>query len=148
MMKSALLFYHKLVADLCSIGFELNPYDPCVANKMMDGHQMTICWHVDVLFLGHKDPTTVSNIIQWLQDCYETSDKPLQATCGTLHDCLGMNMDFLTPGDVSFHMTPYLRKVLNDFPEKITGVSSTPTADHLFKIRESLEACLLPESQE
>jgi hypothetical protein len=28
MMKSALLFYRKLVADLRSIGFDLNPYDP------------------------------------------------------------------------------------------------------------------------
>jgi hypothetical protein len=33
MMKSALLFYRKLFADLCSIGFVLNPFDPCVANK-------------------------------------------------------------------------------------------------------------------
>jgi hypothetical protein len=41
-MKSALLFYRKLVADLCSIGFTINPYDPCVANKMIDGHQLTI----------------------------------------------------------------------------------------------------------
>jgi hypothetical protein len=86
MMKSALLFYRKLVADLCSIGFKLNPYDPCVANEMIDGHQMTIFWHVDDLFLRHKDSTTVSNFIQWLQDCYETPDKPLQATRGALHD--------------------------------------------------------------
>jgi hypothetical protein len=49
MMKSALLFYRKLVADLRSIGFELNPYDPCVANKIIDGHQLTVCWHVDNL---------------------------------------------------------------------------------------------------
>ena len=44
-------------------------------------------------------------------------------------------------------MIPYLRKVLDDFPEKITGASSTPAADHLFNIRDPKEACLLPESQ-
>jgi hypothetical protein len=33
MMKSALLFYRKLVADLTSLGYTINPYDPCVANK-------------------------------------------------------------------------------------------------------------------
>jgi hypothetical protein len=62
MMKSAMLFYCKLVADLRSIGFELNPYDPCVANKIIDGdgEQMTICWHVDDLFIGHKNPDTMS----------------------------------------------------------------------------------------
>ena len=36
MMKSALLFYRKLVADLLSLGFEINPYDPCVANKIIN----------------------------------------------------------------------------------------------------------------
>jgi hypothetical protein len=56
MMKSALLFYCKLVADLHSIGFIIIPYNPCVANKMIDGHQLTICWHVDDLFIAHKDP--------------------------------------------------------------------------------------------
>ncbi len=43
MMKSAFLLYHKLVADLCSISFTINPYNPCVANKMIDGHHLTIC---------------------------------------------------------------------------------------------------------
>jgi hypothetical protein len=40
MMKSALLFYRKLVADLRSIGFELNPYDPCITNKIIDSEQV------------------------------------------------------------------------------------------------------------
>ena len=135
------------MADLCSIGFELNSYDPCVANKMIDGHQLAICWHVDDLFIGHKNPQTVSNILQWLQACYETPDKPLKATRGAHHDYLGMNVNFSTPGEVLFDMIPYLQKVLNEFLEKITGVSSTPAADHLFKIRDPKEARLLPEQQ-
>ena len=36
-MKAALLFYIKFVKNLKSIGFELNPYDPCVANKIVNG---------------------------------------------------------------------------------------------------------------
>jgi hypothetical protein len=42
MMKSALLFYRKLVAELRDMGFEINPYNPCVANKMVNGTQMTV----------------------------------------------------------------------------------------------------------
>jgi hypothetical protein len=68
MMKSALLFNQKLVADIYSIGYVLNPYDPCVTNKMINGQQMTICWHVDDLFLGHKDHKVVSDTISWLQN--------------------------------------------------------------------------------
>jgi hypothetical protein len=66
MMKSALLFYRKLMADLRSIGFELNPYDPCVANKIIGGHQLTVCWHVDDLLIGHKDRNVVTRFTQWL----------------------------------------------------------------------------------
>ena len=49
LLKGALLFYRKLVEDLESNGFKLNPYDPCVANKTVNGKQMTVCWHVDDL---------------------------------------------------------------------------------------------------
>jgi hypothetical protein len=44
-------------------------------------------------------------------------------------------------------MIPYLNKVITEFPEKITGVASTPAADHLFQIYPPTEASILPESQ-
>jgi hypothetical protein len=37
-LRSALLFYLKFVGDIESQGFALNPYDPCVANKVINGH--------------------------------------------------------------------------------------------------------------
>ena len=49
LLRSALLLYKKLVANLESDGFVLNPYDSCVANKVVDGKQMTVCWHIDNL---------------------------------------------------------------------------------------------------
>ena len=45
LLKAALLFYEKLSSDLIADGFEINPYDPCVANKMINGEQMTVVWH-------------------------------------------------------------------------------------------------------
>ena len=38
MLKSALLFYRKLRGDLESMGFKINPYNPCVANMIINGH--------------------------------------------------------------------------------------------------------------
>ena len=35
-MVASLLYYCKCVKSLKKEGFELNPYDPCVANKMVD----------------------------------------------------------------------------------------------------------------
>jgi hypothetical protein len=38
-LRSALLFYKKLLKDLKDRGFVVNPYDPCVANKTVNGKQ-------------------------------------------------------------------------------------------------------------
>ncbi len=63
MLKSALLFYQKLVADLTSLGFELNPYDPCIANKTVKGKQLTVLWHVDdiIVALPQVDSEMIQN---------------------------------------------------------------------------------------
>ena len=37
MLRAALLFYRKLRRDLEEMGFEVNPYDPCVANRNVNG---------------------------------------------------------------------------------------------------------------
>ncbi len=82
-MKSALLFYRKLVANLTSLGYSINPYDPCVANKLINGKQMTICWHVDDLLIGHVDSSVVTTFITWLASRYDTADKKTQRHKGS-----------------------------------------------------------------
>ena len=48
------------------MGLELNPYDLCVANKIINGKQCTSFWHVDDNKISHKDPAVVDYIIQEL----------------------------------------------------------------------------------
>jgi hypothetical protein len=62
-LRSALLFYKKLVGDLRSQGFELNPCDPCVAKKMINGKQFTLTWHVDDIKISHDDHKEVTKVI-------------------------------------------------------------------------------------
>jgi hypothetical protein len=69
-----------------------------VANKIINGKQLTICWHVDDLFIGHVDPTVVTSFLDWLAQRYDTEDKKLNVVCGHKHDYLGMNLDFSTSG--------------------------------------------------
>jgi hypothetical protein len=45
-MVASLLYYRKFVKSMTDIGFIINPYYPCVANKIIEGKQMTICFHV------------------------------------------------------------------------------------------------------
>ena len=58
---AAILFWKKLSSVLIDQGFVLNPYDSCVANKMIDGKQCTILWHVDDLKISHMDPAVVTS---------------------------------------------------------------------------------------
>ncbi len=111
MMKSALLFYRKLVADLTSLGYVINPYDPCVVNKMINGKQMTICWHVDDLIIGHFESSDVTTFLTWLASRYDTADKKLNVTRGQRHDYLGMNIDFSEPWSIKLDMIPYISKI-------------------------------------
>ncbi len=69
MMKSTLLFYRKLVSELREMGFEINPYDPCVANKTINGTQMTIRWHVDDLMISHLSQDKIM-VVQGKKDIY------------------------------------------------------------------------------
>ena len=71
-MVASLLYYRKFTKSLTGIGFELNPYDPCVANKMIDGKQMTICFHVDDCKLSHRKSRVMDDMIQWLRQEYES----------------------------------------------------------------------------
>jgi hypothetical protein len=55
---------------------------------------------------------------------------------GMTHDYLGMTFKYAFEREVQINMCKYLLKMIEDFPEEIMGVSATPAADHLFKVRE------------
>jgi hypothetical protein len=59
-MRAALLFWRKLSEKLTTLGFVLNPYNQCVANKVIDGKQGTVLWHVDDLKVSHVDEKLVT----------------------------------------------------------------------------------------
>jgi hypothetical protein len=65
-MVASLLYYRKFLKSLTDIGFITNTYDPCVANKIIDGKQMTICFHVDDYKLSHRKKKVMDTIIEYL----------------------------------------------------------------------------------
>jgi hypothetical protein len=66
-VQSALLWYKVFHSYLKEIGFELNPYDPCVANKVIDGKQCTIAWYVDDTKISHVNSSVVTDIIEQIE---------------------------------------------------------------------------------
>jgi hypothetical protein len=71
-MVASLLYYRKFTNSLMSVGFKINPFDPCVANKIVDGTQMTICFHVDDCKLSHRSGRANNNINAWLCQEYRS----------------------------------------------------------------------------
>jgi hypothetical protein len=66
MLEAALMWYKTFRKDLEDIGFVFNPYDPCVANRKVQGSQQTILFHVDDLKLSHKTKAVNDRFEKWL----------------------------------------------------------------------------------
>ena len=61
-LRSALLCHHKLVRDLEAFSFELNPYDPCLENKMVNVSQMIAVWHMNDLKASRPDNSEITKL--------------------------------------------------------------------------------------
>ena len=67
-----LLYHQKFTKSLKEQGYMMNPYNPCVWNKMINGKQLTICFHVDDCKILHVSPKVVDETLDWLHDNYES----------------------------------------------------------------------------
>jgi hypothetical protein len=125
------------------IGFEFNPYDPCVANKMIDGHQMTITFHVDDCKLSHKKPKTMDKMIEWLrleyESVFEDGSGKMTVSRGKLHTYLGMTLNYTTCGQVKIAMLDFIDESIAAFNKADPTGSGTKTSaalENLFKVGE------------
>jgi len=133
MLVASMLWYKKFRKDLEGIGFKFNPYDPCVANRKVNGKQHTVRFHVDDLMSSHENGKVNEKFLRWLNRRYGKFGK-VTATFGDRHDYLGMTIDFSKRGKVRFDMTEYVGKMLDSFPEKLrsTDVALTPSSENLY----------------
>ena len=69
-LQAALRLWKKITAKLTSMGFHINPYDSCVANKAINNNQCTILWHFDDIKTSHADPQVVASILADLRSSY------------------------------------------------------------------------------
>ena len=88
MLEAALTWYKKFKKDLESIGFIFNPYDVCVANRMVNGKQHTIRFHVDDILSSHVDPRVNDEFLKWLNKTYGEHGQ-VKASRGKKHRVFG-----------------------------------------------------------
>ena len=133
----AILFYKKLKDYLEKLEFKMNPYDLCTFNKMINGQQCTIQFHVDDLFISHRDTEVLEEITTLLNDEFG-KHKKLEPEFGPKLDYLGMQVDFSQSGTVKFTMFDYLEDILVECESKgWTREAVTPAIRRTYsKLRE------------
>ena len=112
------------------MGFTLTKYDPCVANKMINGKQCTICWYVDDTKISHIDPKMVTSIITKIEERFGK----MVVTRGRKHNFVGMDVEFVENGTVRMMMKDYIIEYFEAFDEPITKGTNTPAKNNLFTV--------------
>jgi hypothetical protein len=93
-----------------------------VANKLVNGEQFTLTWHVDDIKMSYKDPKEVTKTIEWLKGIYGDN---MHVSRGLVHEYLGMTLEYTIKGEVKITMVDYPKGVIGDFPEVIDGTAPT-----------------------
>jgi hypothetical protein len=135
MLQSSLLYYKKFCKDIESIGFEVNPYNPCVANHVANGKQHTVSWHINDLKSIHIDSKVNDQFLQWLKKTYASGDiGHVKAIRGNCHNYLAMILDFLIPEVLQVDITPYVKSMIEKFPDKLSAKAKMSWNENLFKV--------------
>ena len=83
-IRSAMLWYNLFTGVLVKDGFELNPYDPCIANKQVDEKQLTVAWYIDDLKMSHVDRAVLKKLIKKIEEDFGN----IKPVFGKSHDYL------------------------------------------------------------
>ena len=60
----------------------------------------------------------------------------ITASYGKHHEYLGMTLDYSKPGEVKIIMSNYIKLILQDAPDDMSGIAATPAGDCLFKVNQ------------
>ena len=115
------------------MGFKINKYDRCVANKVIDGKKYTICWYVDDNNISHVDPKVVDEMIKKIEENFGK----MTVTRGKEHNFVGIDLVFKEDGTVEIFMKEYIKEYIDTF-DKVMKKANTPTKHDLFYVKDEL----------
>ena len=134
-IESALLWYELFTSKLKSMGFELNPYDKCVANKMVNGKQCTVLWYVDDVKISHVDKKVVESIVAALEEEFGS----VNPTYGNDQEYLGMKFKIDDDRMLHIDMRDQVSEIIQDFSGNVNLSPSSPAARNLMNVNENSE---------
>jgi hypothetical protein len=122
-MVAAILYYKKFEKSLTKQGYKINPYDGCVANKVIKGKQITICFHIDNCKISNESSKVIDDTIDWLQSEYESifevGSGAMKVHCGKVHKYLSMSLDLFHKDQCHVSMYDYADGILEAFDDAI-----------------------------
>jgi hypothetical protein len=118
-----------------------------VANKLIDGKQCTVLWHVDDLKVSYENPEVVTSVLVMLESKFR-KDAPMTVTRGKVHDYLGMKISFEDKNMVKVTMYDYISGMLESLPKDMEGTAASPASNHLFQVNKDTPVMLDAEKSE
>jgi hypothetical protein len=118
------------LGTLKEMGFGLNPYYPCIANKMIEGNQCNIAWYVDNNKISHVKELVVTDVITAI----EKSFGKMTVARGKQHVFLGMNIHFNDDGTLSIGMKGYIEDAIKKSGEEVSRSATTPAGRGIFEV--------------
>ena len=121
------------------MGFKINPYDKCTANKVINGSQCTVYWYVNDNKVSHVD----DNVIDMVVDKIEAKFGELTRNKGSKQTFLGMDIETLPDKKVAINTPQHIEEVISNLGEEIKGDVANP-AKSFFNVNTS---CKLSEEK-
>ena len=83
-MVASLIYYKYICKTIKHLGFNINPYDPCISNHTIDNNQHTIFWHVDLKF----NDKLIKSLKQEYESIFEEGTGEMKVNRGKKHKYL------------------------------------------------------------
>ena len=125
-----MLWHNDLKATLEADEYRVNPYNLCVFNKVYEGEQVTVIFHVDDL-LG---VCILSEASEDLNEVLIKKYKKVKVTREKVHPYLSMIMNFKSPGVVTVANPGCMSDLVKEYGESTP--MSTLADENLFNVRE------------
>jgi hypothetical protein len=128
-IQSAKLWYDKLCSVLEADGYVKNDYDQCLFNKVIEGVQCTVAFHVDDLLITCLKQDVIDSMEKMLKENFTA----ITINKGKSHSYLAMNMEVTRDG-IHLDMIAYIKKCLEG--RSVGRKANSPATDTLFEVPE------------
>ena len=150
---SSLIYYKKFVKTLKRAGFQINPYDTCVVNFLVNDKHKTGFLRVDDCKLSHQYSKVNDEFINTLRDEYESvfedGSGKMKLSRVKVHEYLGMTLEYSLKGQINITVLYYINEMLDLLEReepKDSGTKSSAAPMNLFVVGEYCDKLIKEKS--